>query len=200
MKKLLLLVLLCPFMAMAKFHPGTITFNDGTTKTGLTDFGSYDSGKVKFKSDKKAKQVTFSIDEVQELKIEFEENVVSTYIPIRLAKQKFLKKGFNMDEEKSWARIEREGEVNLYTIFAVGGGMRGYVYFINKEGDDHCKELGAIYEQGINVFNALKTVAVYIFEDCPGYKDALQKEDFKQRGMFIFAEKYEELCGKDKKI
>ena len=36
-KKLVLLFILVPFSVFAKFYDGTVTYNDGTTKTGLIE-------------------------------------------------------------------------------------------------------------------------------------------------------------------
>lgn len=67
MKKLLLLLLLCPFMAIAGYFPGTITFNDGTTKSGMLEVPQkHQQQDISFKADEKAKTVKFSINDVRQ--------------------------------------------------------------------------------------------------------------------------------------
>ena len=67
MKKLILLLLLCPLSMWAKFYPGTITMNDGSTKSGYVDPPWWDSNKVSFKPTEKGKTEKIEIENVKEL-------------------------------------------------------------------------------------------------------------------------------------
>lgn len=193
MKKVLLLLLLCPFMAMAEFMPGIVTFNDGSTKSGLIDIpGTHSKKELKFKADKKAKAEGLSINDVKEFTIVSQGQNIK-YKTLKIADIKSRKAGYKVEDEKSWARVEREGKISVLVVF-----FPEPAYYLQKEGDDHCKFLTVFFSGFVaGQFKALKTSAGYMFkDDCPQLEEALLKEDFKKRGVNLVAEKYEQLCGK----
>ena len=55
MKKIIFLLILIPFTVLAKYNPGSITFNDGTTKNGFIEIPKYKDIKIKFKSEENGK-------------------------------------------------------------------------------------------------------------------------------------------------
>ena len=67
MKTLIILLLLCPLAMWAKFYPGTVTMNDGSTKNGYIDPPVWDSNKVSFKPTQKGKTEKIEIENVKEI-------------------------------------------------------------------------------------------------------------------------------------
>ena len=118
MKKILFLFVLIPFSVFAKFFDGTITYNDGTTKTGLIEIPEEGSKQeINFKTDLKAKAEQISINDVKSFEITSGKNPVPTkFVTIYLAKGPlFGTKECKLDKNKSWVRIEKAGGITLYS-------------------------------------------------------------------------------------
>jgi len=194
MKKLLLLLLLCPFMAIAGYLPGTITFNDGSSKFGLLEVPKrHDKQEISFKTDKKAKDVKFSINDVKQFVFTAEDNTEVTFITLRLANPKAFSGKYKIEEEKSWVRLEWDGEVKILIAF-----VNGAVYYIQKPNEDYARYLAVFYGGfTFGEFNVMKKMVGFIFkEDCPNLEDSLKKEDFKAKGVNLVGIMYEQVCDK----
>jgi hypothetical protein len=200
MKKLLVLFILIPFSVLAKFHPGSITFNDGTSKNGFVEIPNYDESKIKFKIGKKEKAESFEIDVVKSFEIVNDENITVKYTTIFLANQKTFKPSeFNIDKKKSFVMIVKEGKINLYSAYFNNINGEGYAFYIKRENEDHAifisqSLLGANF--CMNCFTTLKSVIKTIFEkDCPKLSDLLDKNDLKKNGLGRIVELYDQNCG-----
>jgi hypothetical protein len=198
MKKLLFLLLLCPFMAMAEFLPGTLTFNDGSDKTGFIEVAVADSKKIKFRATEKGDTEKFSINEIKSYTITTKDKRTITYLTLNLAEPKAFYKGYKIDDQKSWVRIEKAGELNIVSAFYIGSGGSGYLYYIHKPWENHCYYITSDYG-GITVsmgeFNAIQKYSAVIFkEDCPKLAESLTKEDYKKSGLNILIDNYAKYC------
>lgn len=197
MKKLLLLLLLCPLLAMAEFYPGTITFNDGTTKTGLIEIPSnYNRVKVKFRADKKADTEKFSIDDVKQFTVTVDKNQ-STYVTLKYGYYRPGSKKYKFSDEKIWARIEKEGKISILTAYSID---TGHHYYLHKSGEDCCYYIASFYGGfafSVGEFKAIKTYTASIFkDDCPQLADSITKEEYKKKSLDVIVDNYMELCGK----
>ena len=120
MKKLAFLFILVPFVAFAKFYDGTITYNDGTTKTGLIEIPEDGSKQeISFKTDLKAKPEQININDVKGFEITSGKNKIPTkFVAIFTAKGPlFGSKECKVDKKKSWLRVEKEGGITLYSNY-----------------------------------------------------------------------------------
>lgn len=198
MKKLLLLLLLCPFMAMAAdLLSGTITFKDGSTKTGLIDLPYYDTPKLKFKADKKAVAEKFSIDDIKEFTVTWSNNTNSTFLPLTFQYYSAWKKAYIPDSKKKrWVRIEREGAIDIATIYSRDTGFH---YCLHKPGEDTAYYIMSFYGGltfNVGEFKAIKKFTEVIFkDDCPALSESITKEEYKKRGLEIISDNYMQLCG-----
>ncbi|MES2544799.1 MAG: hypothetical protein V4548_07930 [Bacteroidota bacterium] len=200
MKNLLLLFILIPFSALAKFYPGNIILNDGTSKKGFIEIPAYNDAKIKFKADKKEKAESFEIGLVKSFEIVNDENITLKYVTIFLANQKpFKPSEFTVDKKKSWVMIVKEGKINLYSVYFNSATDEGYSFYIKKEKDDHALFISQSFGGGnicMNCFTTLKSTIKTIFEkDCPKLSDLLDKNDLKKNGLSRIVELYEENCG-----
>lgn len=183
---------------MAKFYPGTITFNDGTKKTGLIEIPYFDTPKLKFKAEKKSDTEKFGIELVKEFNITNEDNQEYTYLALKL----YYINGWRVyeldSEKKRWARIEKKGKINLMTIYS----SDGYHYCLNKSWDENCYHIMSYYgglSVSINEFKKVKHNTDLIFkEDCPELAESLTKEDYKEKGLKVIIDNYMMLCGSTK--
>ncbi len=197
MKKLALLLLLCPVLAMADYYPGTVTFNDGSIKAGLIEIpAKHNQKELFFKTDEKAKKIKFMIDNVQEFTIQGEDMSTIKYVTRKLANLKLLSTKYKIGDKKSWVRIIREGEVTIMTAFIKTSSASGPVYYLQKPNEDYCRYLAAFYGGiGINEFSTFKAMVKLIFkDDCPKLEESLEKEDFKAKGPTIVGILYEQVC------
>jgi len=197
MKKLLLLILLLPFAAMADYYPGTVTFNNGSTKDGLIEIpAKHNQKELFFKTDEKAKKTKFMVDDVKEFTIQGEDMSTIKYVTRKLANLKILSTKYKIEDKKSWVRIVREGEVSIMTAFIKTYNTSGPVYYVQKPDEDYCRYLAAFYGGlSINEFKMFKAMVKLMFnDDCPKLEESLEKEDFKAKGPAIVSILYEQVC------
>src|SRR5690606_24657377 len=90
------IALLVAASASAQYNPGTITLNDGSSKTGLIETTEGQDKKVKFKMDKKSKVEKIAVENVKEFEIINPENEKEKYITLKLGHNKI----FNPSEIK----------------------------------------------------------------------------------------------------
>lgn len=213
MKKLLLLLLLCPVMAMAaKFYPGTITFNDGSTKTGQIAIPAFDSQNLKFRTNEKAKTEKLSINDVKKFTVTVEKDE-GTYYALKVANPKMFTTKLKVEDKKSWVRMFVEGKgINLVTISSYTPAVMGavgstasssFVLYFWKPENDYCSYWYAEISSGITinvgVFKALvKGVEINFDEECPELAKKMTKEDFKTIGYRHIITLYDQNCGSTK--
>jgi hypothetical protein len=195
-------------MAMAKFYPGTITFNDGSTKTGVVEIPSFSSQKLKFRSEEKADTEKLSIDDIKKFTVTLEKNE-STYFALNLASIKPFKREYKIEKKKSWVRLLVSGNglniMELYSSAYDAGGIAppspaSMSYFFWKPENNYCNyfhtEFGV---KGIGVFKALKQHIELNFEkECPEMAEKLEKEKFNERFMEYIMDLYNQNCGSTK--
>lgn len=216
MKKLLLLFILVPFSVFAKFYDGTITFNDGTTKTGLIEIPEDGSKQeISFKTDLKAKAEKISIDDVKGFDITSGKNLTPTkFVTIYLAKGALYgTKEAKVDKKKSWVRVEKEGGITLYSSY-IGyrpGGRMGIIssagwppqtyFYLGRPDKDYAVFFWMYIESAgttiaINNFKVIKRLTETHFETkCPELHTFVEKDDFKTNGIDRIVELYDEHCG-----
>lgn len=218
MKKLLMLLMLIPLSAVAKFYDGTVYFNDGNTKTGLIEIPE-EAGKqtLKFKTDLKAKAESISIDDVKGFDITSGKNETPTrFITILLARGPLYgTKECKVDSKKSWVRIEKEGGITLYSsylgyrpgvrggggVVATSGWPPQTSFYLKRADKDYAVFFFMILESSgttfaINNFKALKKLTKAHFEThCATLESFVDPEDFKTNGINRIVELYDEHCG-----
>lgn len=198
MKKLLLLLLLCPVLAIAKtILPGTITFNDNTTRTGLIEIqDDHKQQRIFFKTDKKAKKETISIDDVQFYVVSNEADEQIKFYTLKLAVVPNFSTKYKVSDKKSWVRLEKAGEVNIITAWNANGA----VYYLHKPHEDFARYLITLYgENGCcSHFKMFKFDMERIFkDDCPDLVKALEtldKDEFRANGPFLAAMLFAQYC------
>lgn len=216
MKKLLLLLVLVPFSVFAKFYDGTITFNDGTTRTGLIEIPEDGSKQeISFKTDLKAKAEKISIDDVKGFDITSGKNPIPTkFVTIYLAKGALYgDKEAKVDKKKSWVRVEKEGGITLYSSYigyrpgtrmgaASTSGWPAQTYFyLGRPDKDYAVFFWMYMESAgttiaVNNFKVIKRLTETHFETkCPELHTFVEKEDFKTNGIVRIVELYDEHCG-----
>lgn len=216
MKNLFIFLMLIPFSMVAKFYDGTVTYNDGTTKTGLIEIPE-EAGKqtLKFKTDLKAKAESISIDDVKGFDITSGKNETPTqFITIFLAKGPLYgTKECKVDSKKSWVRIEKEGGITLYSSYlGYRPGVRGGAintsgwppqtsFYLKRPDKEYAVFFFMILESSgttfaVNNFKALKKLTKAHFETrCPTLESFVDPEDFKTNGINRIVELYDEHCG-----
>src|SRR5688572_337286 len=114
MKKLLLLLLLFPFLSFAKYYEGTITLKGGTVKNGMVDIPNHSKAdKINFKANKKAKAEKIELANVTEFTIINDNKEELKYITLKLAMLKTFKKEYKIDEEVSWVKVVEEDYISI---------------------------------------------------------------------------------------
>ena len=215
-KKLVLLFILVPFSVFAKFYNGTVTYNDGTTKTGLIEIPEEgDKQEIQFKTDLKAKAESISINDVKGFEITSGKNSVPTkFVSIYLARGPlFGTKECKIDKKKSWVRLEKEGGITLYSSYigyrpGVRGGAQhdsgwpAQTYFFLKRPDKDYAVMFWLYMESagtmiaVNNYKVIKRLTHDHFETkCPELENFIDKEDFKTNGISRIVDLYDEHCG-----
>ncbi|MEL1242878.1 hypothetical protein AAEO56_01280 [Flavobacterium sp. DGU11] len=210
MKKILLLLMLMPFMAFAEFYPGTITFNNGATKTGLIEEPSGKLSKLKFKADEKAKEEKFKTEEIKSFQMANADGVTEDYVTIILGNNKILNpKSFNLDSKKSVARIIKKGRITIYGVRFLKGSLSGNsmagmnntryqseAYYMQRGDEDFAFAIG-IWQSDLNFmtgFNLYQVVDFNFKETCPQFVEELKKADLKNTEFARIVDIYEATC------
>ncbi|MFN7777104.1 hypothetical protein [Flavobacterium sp.] len=206
-KNLLLLLIMLPLIASAKFYKAKIIFNDGNSKNGFIELPEYpDDSKIKFRSEEKGKTEKYDINEVNSFEITNDKNQILNYITLKLAEQgTFNLKKIKPGDKKVWARIVKEGKISIYaTYYAYNPGTKtggGGTFYIKRENEDFALYLddfnGDELSICMNCFSNLKkTLKAYFEEICPVFLEKLNKEEYNKKGVIYFIELYEQNCGK----
>ncbi|QEE48886.1 hypothetical protein FUA48_04635 [Flavobacterium alkalisoli] len=200
MKKILFFLLLFPLTVSAKFYDGTITLSNGSVKMGMVEIPKHSKSKnIRFKSNEKAKAVNVEIKGINGFTI-FDDGKTYNYMTLKLANIKTFKKEFNIDDEVAWVRVESEGTISIVVAYTKSlDGYVGPVYYLHKKGEDHCKYLTVFYADNmfhINEFANIKYMCKIIFKDsCPELVENLSKDAFKEKGLVLLNDLYNEYCG-----
>lgn len=179
---------------------GTITFKDGSTKTGLIDIPYYDNPKLKFKANEKADTEKFEIATIQEFTVTWKNNTNSTYLPLTFQYYSPGKKAYKPESEKKrWVRIDRKGAIDIATIYSRDTGFH---YCLHKPGEDTAYYIASYYSGFVVPIGEFKSVKFYtdvIFKnDCPKLSESFTKDEYKKDGLVMIVNNYMKLCGKSK--
>ncbi|PHK30463.1 hypothetical protein VF13_39635 [Nostoc linckia z16] len=213
MKKLLFLLLLTPAFAFAEFYPGTITLNNGTTKTGLIEEPSGELSKVVFKADAKAKEEKIKTEEIKGIELTNADGEVEHYVMMTLGRNKlFNPKQINKDSKKSLVRIINKGRIAIYGMRFLKSSLKGNNavsmnntryqaenYFMQREGDDFAFAIGSWgADLPFMTGPQLDMVVQFNFEDrCPAFvKSVKERTTMTNRQFGELVDMYEAACPK----
>lgn len=212
MKKILLLLLLLPFSALAEFYPGTIIFTNGSIKTGFIEEPKGKDNKVIFKVDGKAKEEKFKAEEIKSFQLTNADNVVEQYTVIILGNNKILNpKSFNLDSKKSVVRVIKQGKITIYGVRFLKGSLKGNnivgmnntkyeseAYYMQRGDEDFAFAIG-IWQSDLNFmtgFNLYQVVEFNFKDTCPLFVEELKKAGLKNTEFAKIVDIYEATCGK----
>jgi len=210
MKKLLLLFFLVPFSVFAQFFSGTVTLNDGSTKTGLIELPNSSDQTIKFKLSQKEKIEKISINDVKNFQIKWQNDTIEYETMFLSEGKKDKENNFKVDKEKSWVQIEKRGKnLDLVSIRYSNSGVlgaagqtseSGRVMYIKRHANNFAIYFFPIMESGgltfqINFYKALMNSIKYHFEnDCPKIIELTTKEQLKNKGLGLIVELHDEYC------
>lgn len=223
MKKIVLFLLLIPFLGFAKYIKATVTMNDNSVKKGYIEFPEYhDDIELKFRFEQNGKTEKLNINDLKQFEFLNDRNETIIYITMYLAQHLSLKKDkLKIDKTKSWVNKINTGKINIYQFYsaAVGGfqstgpiwgtfdnSPASRQYYIQKPGDDYAIFFDENYGRGTtwpkkNHIKFLKEIITKIFgNDCPQLADLVTDENFdeyfKKNNYTRIVEFYEQNCGK----
>lgn len=201
MKKILLLLLLCPLSLFAKFYNGSITLKDGSVKTGLVDVPRHSkSDKIQFKTDKKAKVQNLEIKTISAFSITTDDGNILNYITLKLSNPKTFSKEYTIDDEVSWVRVDHDSNLSIVVAFiapALSYTPGEPVYYLHRKGDEHCSYITVFYANSIQIgeFKTIKKTCEIIFkEDCPQLSEELTKDLYKEKSLMAIVDLYNLFC------
>jgi len=199
MKNLFILLLLCPLSLWAKFYPGTVTMNDGSTKSGFIEPPVWDSNKLSFRATEKGKTEKLEIENVKEVNYTDSKGATMRLIALTLAQPKMFKAEYKIDKDKSWVLVEKAGKgLNLVSIYESGMNGAGWGFFVHKPGEDIAKFIFMRYDDATLMMMKYKFIEPYIklnFEkECPDMVKAFTEEVFDEKGVTVVVDLYDEHC------
>jgi len=214
MKKVMLLFVLVPFTMFAKFFEGTVSLNDGSSKTGLIELPTESNEQtLKFKTNIKAKVESIAINDVKGFEITSGKNqAVTFFVTLYLAKGPLFGE-CTVNKKKSWVRVEQEGKITLYsTYLGYRPGVRGAAvhtsgwppqtyFYLGRPALNYATFFWTYIESGgntiaVNNFKVIKRLTKAHFEtDCPTLENFIEKDDFKTNGITRIVDLYDAHCG-----
>lgn len=219
MKRLLLLLLLCPVIAFAKFKPGIITFTNDNTVTGWVEMREANDPELRFREEEEGKSTVYTFDDVKKFTIN-SDGELETYIPLRRADMKTFKKQLKEPYEKrSWVKIIALGEkANVVMVYFFSEGSKATwgvaptpstppsiscTYYLWKPDNDYCTYLYTAFNRNPNLdsiaFKQIKmSIKATFGKECPELVKKLDKDDLLQNGLQRLVELYAENCGNTK--
>ena len=206
MKNLLLLFVLIPTLALAKYNSGNITFNNGISKNGYLEVPEYKDTKIKFKSEENGKIEKFNIDDVKGFQIQNDKNETENYTTIIVGTNKiFNPEKFNLDSKKSFVKIIKQGKISVYSIHFetnTGGGMKNYyvgsdAYYLQRENENFAFGIGIhrydlSYMVGIDLYQVAK---INFKEICPNFAELIKAANLNSNEFYKIVDIYEQNCG-----
>lgn len=199
MKHLLILLLLCPLSMLAKFYPGTVTMKDGSTRSGFVEPPIWDADKMNFRPSEKGKTEKISIDVVKEVSLTNDDKKVLKYVVLKLAQARMFKAEYKIDKDTSWVLVEKEGKgLNLVSMYENGVNGAGWGFYIHKPGEDIAKYIFMRYDDATIMMMKYKFIEPFIkrnFEkECPELVKAFTEEVFKEKGVTVVVDLYDQYC------
>ncbi len=210
MKKIILIILFLPISVFSQFYKGEVTFNDGTTKTGLLEIPNYEDKKIKFKANTEAKVEKFKVEDVKKFDIVNDKSKVENYVTLNVGNNKlFNPKKFNIDEKKSFVKIVKQGRISIYLIHysgssSVGGSkQQNYsydadTYYLQRENENFAFAIGTHrYDLSFMVGINLKAVVEINFKEiCPEFVKKINESSLISSEFSKIVAIYEQSCTK----
>lgn len=209
MKKIIIfMMILLPFtlIAKAKFYKGNITLNnEKIIKAYIAEPIGNDS-KLKFRYTEDGSTEKIEIDEVKSIDFFDDDSKQIVYHTMFLSFPKDLRPSkLIISENKYWAKLVKEGKINLYEVYSVEQAGRDinyiYRYYIMDENDKYARY---IFTPMKDPFNRLKFkyagldyyLKMYYKEKCPEFVKKVNYEDLEKYGVGRIVDLYEEHCDK----
>ncbi|EAS20666.1 hypothetical protein BBFL7_01556 [Flavobacteria bacterium BBFL7] len=213
MKNILLtLFILIPFISIAsKYYPGKAVKTDGTELIGYFQFPDHSMVKtIKYKSSLESKNEKLKSKNLQSIEITNNNDTVITY-EMRFSKGYKLFGGKKMKRSKkaSWFKLleKNENGISVYSGEVKSSNPDGqfattsytsftYILF-PKDKDVIMIELQNTQKliAKMNFYKAfVKKVEVYFEDICPEISSHITKELYKEKGVFLLPELYEQHC------
>jgi hypothetical protein len=205
MKKIIILtMILLPFTIMAQFYKGVITLNnDETIKAYINvPFGSDSKLKYRFTADGNNEKL--SVDEVKSIEFTNNNNMQVVYHTMYISFPKFLKpSSFNISDKKHWARLLKEGKINLYEVCIEERSATAisytYRYYITDENDKYARFLFSPMSDVLKrikyKYNKLDYyIKLYYENKCPDFVKSIKYEDLENYGLGKIVDLYESNC------
>ena len=198
MKTLIILLLLCPLAMWAKFYPGTVTMNDGSTKSGYIDPPVWDSNKVSFKPTQKGKTEKIEIENVKEISYTADGKTMKV-LTLILAQPRNFSSEYKIEKDKSWVLVEKAGKgLNLVSAYENGVNGAGWGFYVHKPGEDMAKFIFMKHDDATFMMMKYKFIEPYIklnFEkECPDMVKAFTEEVFDEKGVTVVVDLYDQYC------
>lgn len=208
MRKITLLFLLFPFILFAKVYPGTITFNDDSTKSGFIEIPKKNDKNLKFKATKEGSFEKFEAETIKGFKVDMDGNTIEFLAIYITTASIFNTKSPKLEKNKSWLAVAKEGKISIlsthYSSPKIHGapgstGESGNVYYLYKPEQNLCVILYMTFEGNVNVVNGYsefrKALQAYFQDDCPKVIELTTKEVFRKEGVGVIVDIYDENCG-----
>ena len=204
-KTIILMMLLMPFALMAQYFKGVITLNNEETIKAYIEVPAGNNDKLKYKLSEDGSKEKLSIDEVKSFEITNKDNEQEIYHPMYISFPKDLRPSkFIISENKYWAKLVKEGKVNLYVVYSVEQAGRDinymYRYYLVDENDKYARY---IFTPMKDPFERLKFkyagldyyLKMYYKDKCPEFVQKVKYEDLEKYGIGRIVDLYEEYCG-----
>lgn len=205
MKKIILVTMvLLPFMVMAKFYRGSITLTDDKTIKAYISEPIGNDSKLKFRYSEDGKTEKIEIEEVKSFEFYDDNNNQKVYHTMLLSNPKFLRPSkFKISKKKYWAKLIKEGKINLYEVYTVVQSGRNinyiYNYYITEENDTYGRFL---FSPMSDVFNRIKYkyagldyyLKLYYETKCPKFVKSVKYEILEKYGIGRIVDLYEANC------
>lgn len=194
---------------LAEFYPGTIQFNNGTSKTGFIEIPKFGkTSNLKYKIDQKGKAEKFSIDEITSFQIN-KEGKELTYKTL-LLEEPGMFGGLSLAKKKRWCQLTHDGLFKIYSVRSQGnnggsGSVIFYAQYLQEPGKDHASYFDYQSSGGFNFkINAGKITRIGLRNiykrECPKLGEALIQDEFvaemEEKGIQVVEEFYAENCQK----
>jgi len=205
--KYVIFLLLVPLFAMARFNPGTVTMNDGSTKSGTLEIPNFNDKYMRFRSEG-GKTEHLKPDDVASFTVTANDITYYYKTVVLWTPRLFNIKKWKADKHRRWFEILRTGKVEMLSGYYfdrasgphAGPSIGGYVYALIFEGEDHAvlftqtiTTAGVSYVAGM--YKAVvKSTEFHFKERCPALLDAMTREIIDEKGLTWIADYYNTHC------
>ncbi|AOW20229.1 hypothetical protein [Urechidicola croceus] len=202
MKKIvIILFLLISISSFAQKQKATLYFKDGTTKTGLAKFTTFEE-KIKFRKNRNSKKVVYDSNKIDKIIIrENDKNIEYRYKFVEGRERAILLEPL-VEGEITLYRDLKEGYSPGVSVGGYGGGGMGMGmtmgggyysisnYFVARGNEKKLQNMGSTALFGKN----FKKAAKEYFKDCPSLVKKINDKEFKKRDIVDVVEYYNNNC------